>query len=203
MSYAPSRAAWRRLSPFQIFKFGIFTILMVNLFVYVAEDVTAYLYLDPSASSGAVLEAFAVTIDYVVLEADSLDFSFSGIKTAVLYHVKGQNARRQAPNRAGVHLPDVAASFEEAVVDVLVEKLRRALRQKGLARAIVGGGVAANRRLRESLEDLARTEGVSVSYPDPAFCSDNAAMIGGLGWQLLRHGPPSDLSLEAHSMATP
>ena len=145
----------------------------------------------------------AVDFPRTLLEADSLDFSFSGIKTAVLYHVKGQNARRQAPNRAGVHLPDVAASFEEAVVDVLVEKLRRALRQKGLARAIVGGGVAANRRLRESLEDLARRSGVSVSYPDPAFCTDNAAMIGGLGWQLLRHGPPSDLSLEAHSMATP
>jgi hypothetical protein len=65
MSDAPSRTIWKRFTPFQLFKFSLFTILMVNLFVYLKEDVTAYLYLDPGATWGTTLEAFAVTIDYV------------------------------------------------------------------------------------------------------------------------------------------
>ena len=97
----------------------------------------------------------AVRFPRTLLGAESLDFSFSGIKTAVLYHAKGQNSLRDAPLRPDIHVPDVAASFETAVVDVLVEKLRRALRREKLSRAIIGGGVAANRHLRARLEELA------------------------------------------------
>ncbi|MBN1441994.1 MAG: tRNA (adenosine(37)-N6)-threonylcarbamoyltransferase complex transferase subunit TsaD [Planctomycetes bacterium] len=144
----------------------------------------------------------AIGFPRTLLEPASLDFSFSGIKTAVLYHVKGQNARRGAPIRAGVRIADVAASFESAVVDVLVEKLRRALRREGLRRAIVGGGVAANRTLRARLERLAKEEGLELLCPDIALCTDNGAMVAGAGYQVLRAAGPGDLSLDVSCMAT-
>ncbi|MBI4603584.1 MAG: tRNA (adenosine(37)-N6)-threonylcarbamoyltransferase complex transferase subunit TsaD [Planctomycetes bacterium] len=142
----------------------------------------------------------AVAFPRTLLEPDSLDFSFSGIKTAVLYHAKGQDAGRGAPLRPGLKVADVAASFEEAVVDVLVEKLRRAVRREAAAAAVVAGGVAANRRLRARLERLARSERLRVYYPDLSLCTDNAAMIAGLGFQLWEEGLRHDLSLDAHAM---
>lgn len=145
----------------------------------------------------------AVRFPRTLLDRDSLDFSFSGIKTAVLYHVKGQNASRGSPMRSETHVPDVAASFEEAVVDVLAEKLRRALRKEGLRKAILGGGVIANLRLRLRLEELSRRENIDVRLPDLALCTDNAAMLAGLGWQLLRAGVTNDLSLDVSASATP
>jgi N6-L-threonylcarbamoyladenine synthase len=136
-----------------------------------------------------------------LFDSDSLDFSFSGIKTAVLYAAKGQNASRGAPLLPGIRIEDLAASFQEAVVDILVVKLKRALRREGLARAIIGGGVSANRRLRERLDILAREEGYRVYYPDPQHCTDNGAMIAGLGYRLLAAGVRSDLSLDADPVA--
>ena len=138
----------------------------------------------------------AVKFPRTLLDRDSLDFSFSGIKTAVLYHVKGQNAGRDAPIREGVSVPDVAASFEAAACEVLVEKLRRALRREGVSRIVLGGGVAANRRLRHDVESLARELGASIRFPDLALCTDNAAMIAGLGAHVLRVHGPSDLDLD-------
>ncbi len=148
-------------------------------------------------------DARAVNFPRTLLEPDSLDFSFSGIKTSVLYHVKGQDRSRSAPNRAGIHIPDVAASFEAAVVDVLVEKLRRAVRRQGTRNAIIGGGVAANRRLRGRLDEFAAEERINLRYPDPSLCTDNGAMIAGLGWQHLARGSSSELSLDVSSLATP
>jgi N6-L-threonylcarbamoyladenine synthase len=136
-----------------------------------------------------------------LFESDSLDFSFSGIKTAVLYAAKGQNASRTAPLLPGVKLSDLAASFQEAVVDILLEKLRRALRREGLHTAIIGGGVAANHRLRERLDQLAAREEYRVHYPDLRLCTDNGAMIAGLGFRLLEEGLRSDLSLDADPVA--
>jgi N6-L-threonylcarbamoyladenine synthase len=147
-------------------------------------------------------DANAVDLPRTLLEPDSLDFSFSGLKTAVLYHAKGQNASRAGPLRPDVRLADVAASFEAAVVDVLVVKLRRALRREGLRRAVLGGGVVANRRLRARLADLSRDEGVDVRFPEPALCTDNAAMIAGLGFQLLAEGKASDAWLDVSSLAS-
>ena len=139
----------------------------------------------------------AVMFPRTLLERDSLDFSFSGIKTSVLYHVKGQNRSRGAPMRDDICVADVAASFEAAVVDVLVEKLRRALRQHGLRRAVIGGGVAANRWLRQRLEDLASSDGYEIRFPDLSLCTDNAAMIAGLGCQLFGRGQVDALDLVA------
>ena len=144
----------------------------------------------------------AVRFPRTLLEPRSLDFSFSGIKTSVLYHVKGQDCGRDAPLLKGISIPDVAASFETAVVDVLIEKLRRALGHEGLNRAILGGGVAANRYLRSRLEDMAKKEGVDVRFPDLALCTDNGVMIAGLGCRLLEDESTHELTLEASSMAS-
>ena len=106
----------------------------------------------------------------------NLDFSFSGLKTAVLLLV-----RKEAPDAAGK--ADVAASFQEAIVDVLVAKSLYALEQTGLNQLVVAGGVGANRRLRERLDFEAAAQGCTVFYPEFEFCTDNGAMIalaGGL-----------------------
>ena len=157
----------------------------------------------PAISRAAELgDPKSVSFPRTLLEPDSLDFSFSGIKTAVLYHARGQNSSRGAPLRPGLRVPDVAAAFEEAVVDVLVEKLQRAVRREAVERAIVAGGVAANRRLRQRLQSFAARESVRLLIPDLALCTDNAAMIAGLGYQLWRAGIVHDLSLDAYPMTT-
>jgi N6-L-threonylcarbamoyladenine synthase len=136
-----------------------------------------------------------------LLGPDSLDFSFSGIKTAVLYRVKGQDARRGEPLADDAPIADVAASFEAAVVDVLVTKLRRALRRENVSTALVAGGVAANRVLRNRLADLAREEGARILFPPLSLCTDNGAMIAGLGAKLWAAGKRNDLSFDAFPMS--
>jgi N6-L-threonylcarbamoyladenine synthase len=105
-----------------------------------------------------------------------LDFSFSGLKTAVLYAVHGQGVSRGEPPPPGRLRQDVAASFQEAVVDVLVAKCRQALRRTGAGRLAVGGGVTANARFRAALEDLATADHIELFIPPAALCTDNAAM---------------------------
>src|SRR5262245_49700586 len=105
-----------------------------------------------------------------------LDFSFSGLKTAVLYAARGHDVKQPSPPPAGKRRADLAASFQRAVSDVLVAKCRRALRRTGLARLSVGGGVAANRTLRNALSELAHEEGAELIIPPLALCTDNAAM---------------------------
>jgi tRNA N6-adenosine threonylcarbamoyltransferase len=125
-------------------------------------------------------------------------FSFSGIKTAVLYHVRGQDALAPTPPPEAIpDRADVAASFEEAVCDVLVEETVRAARRERLDTVLVGGGVACNRRLRAALSERARAEGLCAIFPSPACCTDNAVMIAGLGWHLLRAGRTAALDLDA------
>ena len=157
----------------------------------------------PAVSRAALSgSADRVRFPRTLLEPDSLDFSFSGIKTAVLYHVKGQNSSRARTPREGIDVADVAAGFEAAVVDVLVEKLRRAVAREGVPRAIVAGGVAANRKLRERLRELGEREGIQVHYPALSLCTDNAAMIAGLGHRLHEAGVRHDHSLDAYPMTT-
>jgi N6-L-threonylcarbamoyladenine synthase len=127
---------------------------------------------------------------------ERLDFSFSGLKTAVLYNVCGQDLTQPASLPTGQQLADVAASFQEAVVDVLVDKARLALRRIGQRRLAVGGGVAANRRLRESLETMAQEEGAVVFIPPLNLCTDNAAMAA-LVVEKWRAGERAPLDLDA------
>jgi N6-L-threonylcarbamoyladenine synthase len=110
------------------------------------------------------------------LRDDRLDFSFSGLKTAVLYTVFGANVVKGPPPPASAARADLAASFQRAVVEVLVEKARQALQQTGLRRLAVGGGVAANRSLRAALEQMVQKEGAELFIPPLALCTDNAAM---------------------------
>jgi N6-L-threonylcarbamoyladenine synthase len=109
-----------------------------------------------------------------MLRSGDLDFSFSGLKTAVLNVVSD-------PAWAAADAPDLAADFQEAVVDVLCVKALRALEQTGLRQLVVAGGVGANRRLRERLDAAARRQGGRVFYPEPELCTDNGAMIAFAG----------------------
>ncbi len=104
------------------------------------------------------------------------DFSFSGLKTAVANHL------RRHPNDAVDATADVAASFQEAVVDVLAEKVRAAGRRHGVGSVAVGGGVAANSSLRARMASVAADEGWQIHIPDRSFCTDNAAMIAAAAW---------------------
>ncbi|MGC8638746.1 MAG: tRNA (adenosine(37)-N6)-threonylcarbamoyltransferase complex transferase subunit TsaD [Isosphaeraceae bacterium] len=105
-------------------------------------------------------------------------FSFSGLKTAVLYALRGQNEEKGAVVPSPALVADLAASFQEAVVDVLVEKTRQTLKKTGLKRLGVGGGVAANSLFRERLGAMADQCGVSLFIPPLSLCTDNAAMSG-------------------------
>ena len=107
-----------------------------------------------------------------------LAFSFSGLKTAVLYAIRGPNEERGAVSPPPAMVADLAASFQEAVVDVLVAKTRQALQQTGMKRLGVGGGVAANRRLRDRLALMAAELEVELFIPPMSLCTDNAAMAG-------------------------
>lgn len=110
------------------------------------------------------------------LNDDRLEFSFSGLKTAVLYACHGQNVAKAAPPPPGPKRANLAASFQTAVVDVLVGKCRQALRQAGLKRLAVGGGVSANKLLRSRLAAMCEAEGAELFIPPMNLCTDNAAM---------------------------
>ena len=123
------------------------------------------------------------------------DFSFSGLKTAVARWV-------EARERSGEPVPiaDVAASFQEAVCDVLTAKAIDACRQHGVETLVIGGGVAANSRLRALAEDRAQEHGIRVRVPRPGLCTDNGAMVAALGTHLVAAGvEPSPLDLPADS----
>ncbi|HUB24908.1 MAG TPA: tRNA (adenosine(37)-N6)-threonylcarbamoyltransferase complex transferase subunit TsaD [Tepidisphaeraceae bacterium] len=129
-----------------------------------------------------------------LLDHDSLDFSFSGLKTAVLYHVRGRQGReRTVAELSQQQISDVAAAFQAACVDVLCEKIRRAVERFAARCVIIGGGVSANRGLRQAMEKFP----VPVFFPPLEFCTDNAAMIAGLADLLLAAGRTSELDLDA------
>jgi N6-L-threonylcarbamoyladenine synthase len=125
-----------------------------------------------------------------------LEFSFSGLKTAVLYTVHGQDVSKAAPPPPGKLRADVAASFQQAVVDVLTGKCKQALRQTGLNRLAVGGGVTANKSFRSALESMAANEGAELFIPPSSLCTDNAAMAA-LAVEKWRRGEFAPLDLDA------
>lgn len=122
-----------------------------------------------------------------MLNSGDLNFSFSGLKTAVLTMVNKQDLDQQT--RA-----DIALAFQEAMVEVLVTKSLSAMKTAGLKQLVVAGGVGANRQLREQLSSRAQKMGVRVFYPELEFCTDNGAMIAFAGAMRLKHAPPGDLS---------
>ena len=133
------------------------------------------------------------------LHDDRLEFSFSGLKTAVLYACHGQGVSH-GPPPTGQKRADLAASFQAAVVEVLVAKCRQALRQTGLTRLAVGGGVTANKRLRDALEAMCDDVWVELFIPPLSLCTDNAAMaaLAVEKWKAGQFAPP-DLDAEPNA----
>ena len=125
---------------------------------------------------------------------ESLEFSFSGVKTALLTWTK-KRGRPPAPEE----IPDVVASYQEAIVDVLVEKTLRAAEMQSIGQVAVVGGVAANSRLRARFQEDARQKGIRVFIPPPVFCTDNAAMIAVVGEHLLAAGCRDGIDMNAVS----
>lgn len=139
---------------------------------------------------------------------DSLDFSFSGLKTAVLYAARGIPQRRgkqtaferTAADLSAKERANIAASFQRAAARAIIIKLERAFDQRPAARTLlVGGGVSANSRLRAELESLCAARSIELRLPRLAWCLDNAAMIAGLGHAQLAAGRADDLSLRAEA----
>jgi N6-L-threonylcarbamoyladenine synthase len=129
------------------------------------------------------------------MERHRFDFSFSGLKTSVARWV-------EARERSGEPVPvaDVAASFQEAVTDVLTRKAVLACREHGVEDLLIGGGVAANSRLRAMAQERCDAAGIRLRVPRPGLCTDNGAMVASLGAQMVSRGrTPSELDLPADS----
>ena len=127
---------------------------------------------------------------------DDFDFSFSGLKTSVLYYLRDKSDAERA-RLLDTRLADLCASVQAAVVDVLEDAVRRAVAETGAEHVAVVGGVAANSSLRRRLEDVSAEVGINVFVPDLAYCMDNAAMIAQAGAQRLAAGFESPLALDA------
>ncbi len=141
--------------------------------------------------------SMAIGFPRPVLSKKSLDFSFSGLKTSVVNYVKGN-----PPSSTGYPenlVKDIVSSFQEAVVDVLVKKTIQAAQDQKLKRIVLSGGVAANHRLRQRMKEESSELKLKVYLPSPPFCTDNAAMVGVVGYEYLKRGMRSPLSLNAFS----
>lgn len=134
----------------------------------------------------------AIKFPRAKVEDGVYDFSFSGLKSAVLNYLNGCRQKGQEIVEA-----DVAASFQKAVVDVLVDHGRMAVRELGLDKLALAGGVASNSSLREAMEEACRQDGVRLYVPSPVYCTDNAAMIGVAAHYELKKGVRCSLDLNA------
>jgi N6-L-threonylcarbamoyladenine synthase len=131
------------------------------------------------------------------IKKGSYEFSFSGIKTSVWHYLKSQR-EPQWKN----HVADIAASFQEAVVDMLVKPTFQAAVARGVSRIVLAGGVAANSRLRARMTEEADADGFKVYFPSPKFCADNGAMIALTGYHALKRGRRDDFRLNADADLT-
>ncbi|MFQ5903941.1 MAG: tRNA (adenosine(37)-N6)-threonylcarbamoyltransferase complex transferase subunit TsaD, partial [Candidatus Binatia bacterium] len=139
----------------------------------------------------------AVSFPRSRMKKGSYDFSFSGLKTAVWHYLKVQGKDRWEAQQAAI-----AASFQEAVVDMLVAPTLRAARELGVSRIVLAGGVAANSRLRERMMEKTKEKGMEVYFPPPALCTDNGAMIALSGHHWLERGRRDDFRLNADADLT-
>jgi N6-L-threonylcarbamoyladenine synthase len=145
--------------------------------------------LDSLAAEG---DPTAIRFPRAMEGSGDLDFSMSGLKTAVLRYLRAEQAAGH-----DVSSPDVAASFQEAIVDVQVSKTIAAAKGRGVDTVLLGGGVVANTRLRERMSVAGKAEGLRVWYPSLELCTDNAAMIAAVGAARLARGERSSLDIPA------
>jgi len=135
----------------------------------------------------------AIRFPRATFDDGGLDFSFSGLKTAVAHY------RKRLPGEVGAaQLADICAGFQQAAVEMLCERLMRAAREAGVGRVVVAGGVACNGALRAALRAEAEAEGLRLVIPSPALCTDNGAMIAAAGSLRLARGERAGLDLNAH-----
>ena len=146
--------------------------------------------IDKKAKEG---NKYAIDFPRAYLEEDSFDFSFSGLKSSVLNYLNSCKMRGEE-----IIVEDVAASFQQAVVEVLANKTIKAAIEKKSNSIYLAGGVAANTALREEIGKLARKENIHLGYPSIILCTDNAAMIGAAGYYQYLKGNISDLDLNAY-----
>ena len=142
----------------------------------------------------------AVKFPRTMLGRDSLDFSFSGLKTAVLYHCRGQNMKGQdkVESMSKQEIADIAASFQAAVIDVLVKKTQRAAKKINAKTILLGGGVAANSHLRAALQKMCDKgpQPKKLMVAQKQYCTDNAVMVASLAYYKFKAGLFADLTLE-------
>ncbi|MCI0498632.1 MAG: tRNA (adenosine(37)-N6)-threonylcarbamoyltransferase complex transferase subunit TsaD [Planctomycetales bacterium] len=140
----------------------------------------------------------AIRFPRSLMTNDSLDFSFSGLKTAVLYHCRGQDMKgaNRAASMSRQEIADIAASFQAAVIEVLVRKTRRAARQIGAKTVLMGGGVACNGALRDAMEVMCKKERLTLLVAPKRFCTDNAAMVASLAYYKYKAGQFAEMTLE-------
>lgn len=148
-------------------------------------------HLEKLAEEGAAIFSYP----RAMLETGSFDFSFSGLKSSVLNHMNNAKQRGERLNDA-----DVAASFQNAVVEVLVEKTLAAARASKVRSLCLAGGVSANQQLRRRLSEEACLAGLCLHIPELVFCTDNAAMVGALGWQKYLFGVRTGLDINAFAV---
>ena len=140
----------------------------------------------------------AIRFPRSLMEKDSLDFSFSGLKTAVLYHCQGQDMKgeNRVGNMSRQEIADIAASFQAAVVEVLVKKTQRAAKKISARSVLMGGGVACNGALRDAMKTMCSQDNLLLLTAPKKYCTDNAAMVASLGYYKYKAGQFADLTLE-------
>jgi N6-L-threonylcarbamoyladenine synthase len=139
----------------------------------------------------------AINFPRAYLSKGSLDFSFSGLKTAVALYVR--RWRDQKMSKSKIKIADIAASFQVAVVDILIDKVVAAVTQVGVKSVVLAGGVARNNYLRYRLQKMMDKEKIELYIPNPEFCTDNGAMIAVAGYHRIMKGQRDNLTLDARS----
>ena len=140
----------------------------------------------------------AIRFPRSLMEKGNLDFSFSGLKTAVLYHCQGQDMKgeNRVTTMSRQEVADIAASFQAAVIDVLVKKTQRATKKIKAQSVLMGGGVACNGALREAMETMCKKEKITLMIAPKKYCTDNAAMVASLAYYKYKANQFAGLDLE-------